>query len=302
MALRSRGPLAGLGWLKRAIHLGHGNPKATFGGAALLCVAMLVPMLISLPMELDALRAGGQPSPTMMFVAMALSAVAGLLLVPAYAGYLRVIDAAERGRPVRAQDVFAPYRQGEVLRFVGYGLAMFVVYMAMVAIVIAATGGGIARWYMQLLTAQAGGQVAVPALPADFGLAMALFGGLGLLVMGIYAISLGQVALGGRSVLGAIGDGVVGSLKNVLPLLVFVVAAVLAWIVVAIVFALAAVGLSLLGKLVGLWLVFVLMVPLYIALMLVVFVVMFGVMYHLWRDVCGDDAAPAPGVGDAIAA
>lgn len=212
-----------------------------------------------------------------------------LLIVPLYAGYVQVVDAAEQGLPARARDIFKPYRHGEALRLIGYGLALMVVYVAMIGIIIAATGGGIVTWYMQVLTAQASHQLPPTALPDGFGIAMALFTLLGLFMMSFYAISLGQVALRRRSVFGAIGDGLLGALKNLLPLLVFVVSLVLACVVVAVAIALVAVLLALLGKLVGSWLVLVLVIPLYIAMMLMMFAVMFGVMYHLWRDVCGDD-------------
>lgn len=300
MATRSRGPLAGFGWLRKAINLGHGNPKAVFGGAALVLVLAMLPSLVTLPLQMGAVEPGGAPDMAKLGAVMAISMLGGLLLVPLFAGFLRVIDAADRGRPASAFDVFKPYRQGETLRLVGYGLAMLLVYAVMFAVVVAVAGGELARWYMQVLATQ--GQGTSPGLPEGFGLGIATMGVLGLLVMGIYAISLGQVALGGRSVLGAIGDGVVGSLKNVLPLLVFVVSAVLAWIAVGIVFLLLGMLLAFVGALVAPWLVLVLMVPLYIVLMLGVFVVMFGVMYHLWRDVCGDDAAPSPGLDDALAA
>ena len=300
MTTRSNGPLAGLGWLKRGINVGHANPKALLGGAAFLLLLCLLPTLITMPMQFGALRAGMQPNPATFGWIMAISAIAGLLLVPLYAGYLQMIDAAERGLPARARDIFKPYRQGEAPRLIGYGLAMIVVYVAMFGIVIAATGGGIARWYMQLVTAQLNHQPPPVALPNGFGITIALFVVLGLFMMGVHAISLGQVALGRRSVFGAIGDGVVGALKNLLPLLVFVVSMVVAWILLAIVIGLLAALLALLGKLVGTWLVLVLIVPLYLAVMLMLFAVMFGVMYYLWRDVCGDDSVPA--VAQSIAA
>lgn len=293
MATRSNGPLAGFGWLKRGINVGYGNPKALFGGAAFLLVLCLLPTLITMPMQYGALRAGAQPDPATLGWVMAISAIGGLLLVPLYAGYLRVIDAAERGLPARARDIFQPYRQGDALRLIGYGLAMAVVYITAFGIVIAATGGGIARWYMQAMTAQANHQPPPATLPDGFGVAIPLFVVLGLFMIGVYAISLGQVALGRRSVFGAIGDGLVGALKNLLPLLVFVVSLLLAWVVLAIVVVLLVGLLALLGKLVGAWVVMVLMIPLYGAMMLMLFAVMFGVMYYLWRDVCGDGSVPA---------
>jgi len=299
MALRSNGPLAGFGWLMRAIHLGRGNPKAVFGGAGLMIAAMLLPMCITLPMQMGAME-NGQLPPTMFFATMAISAVFGLLLLPAYGGYLRVVDAVERGQPARAADVFGPYRQGEILRFIGYGLAMFVVYLALLALVLMTVGAGVSRWYMAVLAA--GGQpAAAPPLPPGFGITVVMLGAAVLLLIGIYSISLGQVALRGRSVVGAIGDGVVGSLKNLLPLLMFAVSLVVAWLVFMVCFALVVFLLAMLGKLVGVWLMFVVLVPAYIVLLLVMMVVMFGAMYHLWRDVC-DDAPTAPDMGHAIAA
>lgn len=69
----------------------------------------------------------------------------------------------------------------------------------------------------------------------------------------------------------------------------FAVSLVLAWIAAADAIVIVAGLLALIGKLVGTWLMFVLIVPLHIAFLLMMFTVMFGVMYYLWRDVCGDD-------------
>ncbi len=280
--------MAGFDWLKRGISVGFRHPKPLLGGAAFLVLASLLPTLVTLPMQFPSLAAGTQPSPATFGWIMAGSMLLSLLIVPIYAGYLQVIDAVERGLPARARDIFKPYQQGEALRLIGYGLAMIVVYIAMFGIIIAAAGGGIVSWYMETLTAQAG-HLPPPALPHGFGIAMALLIVFGLFMMGFYAISLGQVALRSRNVLGAIGDGMIGALKNLLPLLVFAVSLVLAWIVIGIAFALVALLLALLGKLVGMWLVLVLVIPLYIAMMLMMLTMMFGVMYYLWRDVCGDD-------------
>lgn len=291
MTTRSKGPLAGFRWLKNAVSLSFRHPKALFGGAAFLLLACLLPSLISMPMQLHALHTGTPLSPASSGWIMAVSMLFGLLLVPLYAGYLQVIDAAERGVPVRAREIFNAYRQGEVLRLIGFGLAVLAVYIAFFGVIILTVGRGLASWYMQALTTQA--DHLPPALPAGFGTAIALLMVLGLFMMGFYAISLGQVALRRRSVVGAIGDGLKGALKNLLPLLTFAVSLFLSWIVVAIVVAIVAVLLSVLGKFVGAWLVWVLIVPLYIALVLLMFAVMFGVMYHLWRDVCDDDSQPA---------
>lgn len=291
MATRARGPLAGVGWLKNAINLGRQSPKAVFGGAALVAVLSLVPSLVTVPMQFS-----GTPGPGMIAAVMVISMLGGLLLVPLLAGYMGLIDQAERGRPARALDVFAPYRRGETLRLIGFGLAMLALYMVVVfAIVMVA--GALMDWSMQVMMAQHGGDAAaaVPGLPDGFGAVIVLAFVLGVLMMGVYAISLGQVSIGGRGVFDAIGDGIVGSLKNALPLLVFMLIGLVLGAVIAVVFALAVMLLALVAKLIGMWLVFALMVPLYFGLLLLMFVVMFGVMYHLWRDVC--DAGVAPDAG-----
>lgn len=288
MTTRSMGPSAGFGWLTNGISVGFRHPKPLFGGAALLIVACLLPSLITMPMQFHAMSAGTLPSMTTSVLIMAISVLFGLLIIPLYAGYLQLVDAAEREQPARALDIFKPYRQGEAWRLIGLGLANFVVYIAGIAIIMVTAGSGIVSWYMQAMAAQVN-QQPPPALPGGFWVAVALLMVFGLLMMGFYAISLGQVALNRRNVLGAIGDGVTGALKNVLPLLLFALSSILAWIVVGIVLLIVAMLLALLAKLISSWLVLVVIIPFYIALILVMFTMMFGVMYHLWRDVCGDD-------------
>ena len=300
MTTRSKGPSAGIDWLKHGISVGFRHPKPILGGAALLLLMVLLPSLITLPLQFHAASAGTPLSPTIFVAIMAGSMLIGLLIVPLYAGYLQVIDAAERGLPARARDIFRPYAQGEALPLIGYGLALIAIYVAMIGIVIAAAGSGIATWYMQVLSAQAHHQPPPTSLPQGFGLAMVLFMVLGLFMLGFYSISLGQVALRRRGVFNAIGDGLLGALKNLLPLLVLAVGLVAAWVIAVIAIAIVVVLLALLGKLVGAWLMLVIVIPLYIAMILIVFAIMFGVMYYLWRDVCGDD--PAPGMTEVIAA
>lgn len=290
MTTRSNGPSAGWAWLANGLRAGFRHPRPLLGGAALLMVVCMLPTLVTLPMQLHAMATRTPQSPAAFGWTMAFSMLFGLLIMPIYAGYLQVMDAAERGLPARALDIFNPYRQGDALRLIGFGLANMLLYIIAFGVVIAAMGGGIVGWYMQVMAAQATHQPP-PALPPGFGTAVALCAVLGLFMMGYYAISLGQVALRRRGVFGAIGDGVTGALKNVLPLVVLALSFLLAWVVVIIGFVIVALVLALLGKLLGMWLAFVLMIPLYVALLLTVFTVMFGTMYHLWRDVCGGDAA-----------
>lgn len=303
MTTRSNGPLAGFDWLKRGINVGYANPKAVLGGAAFLLLMAIVPALITMPIQFGVMRAGAQPDWAAFGLVMAISVLGGLLLIPLYGGYLQVIDAAERGLPARARDIFQPYRQGGALRLIGYGLAIFGVYIAAFGIIIAASGMGIVRWYGQLMTAQLHHQpLPADAMPDGIGMAVALVMVFGLFMMGAYAISLGQVALRRRSVFAAIGDGFAGALKNVLPLLVFVISLLVALIVFVVVIVLLAGLLTVLGKLAGSWLVLLLVAPLYVAVMVAMYATMFGTMYYLWRDVCGGDDDHVSAVAQSIAA
>ena len=293
MSTRAMGPIAGFRWLMNAINLGRNNPKAVFGAAALSMVLMLVPSLLTVPLQMTGTQSAGR-----MAAVIAISMLFGLLLAPLYGGLLSIIDAAERGRPARATDVFAPYRAGGgAVRMIGFAFGMLVVYAAIVAIVLGVVGTGIIHWYTEVLAAQAAKSTTMPALPAGFGTAVALFAVFWLLVMGVYAVGFGQVALAGRSPLAALKDGFVGSIKNLLPLLMLVVGLFVAWIAVALA-VIVLVGIAaLLAKLVGAWVLFVVAVPVYIALILALYVVMFGVMYFMWRDVCGGSDMSAETVG-----
>jgi hypothetical protein len=296
---QSKGPWAGFEWLQRGISVAFRHPKPIFGGAIILLLLVMLPSLVMLPFQFHLAATGAPPNPAFFFPIMAASLLLGLLLVPLYAGYLQLIDAAERGLPAGIGNIFNLYRHGGALRLIGYGVALIVIYLALVVIVVLAAGHGIVDWYMQVLAAQAQ-HLQPPGLPQGFGIAMALFTVMGLFMMGFYSVSLGQVALGNRSVLNAIGDGFLGALKNLLPLIVLAISLIVAWIAVVIVFAIVGFILGVLGVLVGKWLLFALLIPLYIALVLVLFAVMFGVMYHLWRDVCGGGALP--GAAETIAA
>jgi hypothetical protein len=291
MSTRAMGPLAGIGWLKSGINLGRTNAKAIFGAAALVLVGTLLPSAITFPLQKSMAA-----DPRTFGIVMLISMLGGLLLAPLIGGFFAVIDAAENGRPTKATDVFALYRRGAFGRMVGFGAGMLVLYAIAMGLVFAVVGTGIVQWYMAMLVAQANHHPeAIPSLPAGFGAALALGSVLWLLITGVYAIALGQVALAGRPALNALRDGLSGSVKNLLPLLLMVIVGFFAMLVFMLVFGLLVVLLALLGKLVGTWLVIALVVPLYIALFLALYVVMFGAMHAMWRDICADDRqADAP--------
>lgn len=291
---RMTSPLAGIGWLRNALNVGSRQPGTLLGAAALILVVAMLPSLVTLPVQL--LMPGNGKA---LLLAFAGAMVLGLLLSPVMAGFLQVIDAIERGRPVRAFDVFAPYGRGEAGRIIGFALLLFAVYAVCVAILALAAGPELRAFYAQALTTP----LAQPAITADaieavmprlLGVATLL----GVVVSGMFAIGYAQIAIAGRPVGASFADAVAGSLKNLLSMLIALVLLTLFWLVVAIVLVILVLIVGLFAKFVGQWLMFVAIVPLYLGLMLGMYVVLFGMAYWFWRDVCGVDAA-APAVAEA---
>ena len=302
MTTRALGPGAGIAWLKQAVNLGRNNPKAVFGGAALLLLAVFV-LAIGLSVVVGLLQAALNPGPAGAMGLMLVVMVPVLLLLAALmVGYLRLIDAVENGRDARAIDVFAALRDtGTSLRAIGFVVLLAIVQNVLIVTLVGLLAKGVGSWYLQNMQASMAGATQAPmtSLPDGFGIAFIVVLVISLFGYAVQAIGLGQIALRRSSVGSALADGVRGAAKNLLPLLVLAVVVVVACIVLALGVALLAMLIGVLAKIAGMWLAVLLGVPLYIAAVLAIYVVMFGVMYSLWRDVSGDAAAPR---NDAVAA
>jgi hypothetical protein len=294
MTTRAHGPLAGLTWLKRGLNSGRNNPRAIFGGAALLMIGALVPGFLQ-AFAHAALRPGPAGA---TFIAALTTVLAVILLGPLMGGYLRVIDASERGQPAHAADVLAPFRNAhDAQRMIAFSFVMLLVQLGAFSLLWALFGGALQHlqeWYLQvsalLQDAKPGQQLPPP--PDGLGGLFSLGGLFALFVAAVFSIGLGQLALRGRGVGTAVFEGLSGAARNLLPLLV------MALVAFALLMA-AGVGLLLVAAILGLLhpvLALVVFLPLYMLFVLVLYVVMFGVMYHLWRDVAGDAPAAAAGL------
>lgn len=304
MQTRTMGPGAGWRWLSRGFNLGRNNPRALFGGAALL---MLVAMAPSLLQVLVLAASGGTDPATSSVVGLVVMAILAIVFPLLVAGYLRVVHAAEQGRPTRALAVFDAFRAGSDRgRIVATGLLLLLAYLAMFAAVLFLAGGDVADWYWEIMmlaqSGEPGATPDIPPMPEGMGRLVALSLLVTMITGGLYAIALGQVALNGRGVGESLADAVAGTFRNVLPLLVLTVlgalAMVAAFLVVALVVALLAVVGSLVDPMVGV----LLAVPVYLVFLLMVYVVMFGVMYYIWLDICGPDSPADAGADGALAA
>lgn len=292
--IRSVPASAGVEWMKDAINLGRQNPRALFGGAVLGVVAMVAMMFgIGIVQGLLLATAGAG---TAMVLGMALTMVAVVVVISMLlVGFLRLIDDVENGRPTGAGRVFAGFGDvGTSLRVIGLVLLLTVLQYLVLGVVLAVFASDVLAWYMQLLrmsdpTAM---DPSMMALPSGLGIATLVSIVVGLVIYGVQSIAACQIALRGRGVFAALGDGLAGTFRNLLPLLVLVLVAVAALAAAVVVAVIVAMVVGLLAKLAGAWLGVVLGVPLYLAFMLAVWVVSFGIAYHLWRDICGgaDDA------------
>ncbi|WP_342316451.1 hypothetical protein [Lysobacter sp. FW306-1B-D06B] len=297
MTTHATGPLSGLSWLKRGINLGRHNARAVFGAAAIMMFVALLPSIVQLTV-LSVLK----PDANGAMVVAAISTVLSIVILsPVIGGYLRLIDATEHGRPAVAADVFAPFRQGgDAGRLIGFGLLMTLSYVVIAMVLIGLFGDGLFDWYVKVLNLQqaAGGKVdpaQMPDMPEGTGGLLGLGSILFLFLSGVYAIGFGQVALGRRPIAGAMADGVVGTAKNLLPILLLAIVVVLASIPIGMVLLLVLGVIALIGNLIHPALTMALVLPLYLAMMVVLYVVMFGVMYYLWRDICGQETSQDSG-------
>lgn len=294
MTTRAVGATASIDWLRRALNLGRDNPKAIFGGALLLLAALLA-LAVAMVVVLVAVGMASKPgglvaSGASMLVGMVVTALMAALI----AGYLRLVDAVEQGRPATPGVVFSVLAEPPVAgRAVLFMLALMLAQNLLLAALIGLLAPDIGSWYLQTLQGPAGG--APPAaLPDGFSLAMLVMWVVGLLFYGVQAVGFGQIALRGSGVGAALVDGVRGTLRNLPALLLLFVLAVLAAIALAIVLVVALLLAGVLAKLVGGWVVAVIAVPLYLLFVVGLMVVMFGVMYFAWRDISGGGpAAPA---------
>lgn len=295
MTTRAVGPGAGIEWLKQAFNLGRNNPKAIFGGAALLLVALFA-LLIAASVATVVLAMAVKPEGALstalsLVLAAALMALMATLMV----GYLRLLDAVENGRAASATDVFSGLGdRAASARAIAFLLVLMLVQNLVIFGLVSVLAPEFGSWYLQNLQASMSGVPQAPptSLPSGFGTVMVTMWVIGMFCYAVQSIGFGQIALRNSSLGGALGDGASGAIKNLLPMLVLFLAVVAAAIVLALAFVLLAMLVGVIAKLVGMWLLVLIGIPLYVALVVTMMVVMFGVMYFMWRDICGEPLPP----------
>ena len=299
MTTRAVGPGRGWGWLKQAVNLGRNNPKAVFGATALMAAVALIPSVLQLALQYVFKESPGAIMAVVAVLTVMSMVVTSLLI----GGLLRVIHAAEQGQPTHATAIFDTFSDAHIRgRLIGFGVLMMVIYVSVFVLVVSLFGKDFMSWYWELITSaqaiQASGATAPPPdlaeMPEGLGRIMAIGSLFGLFMGGIYAIGFGQVAVGGRGIGEGLMDGVRGTVKNVLPIVVLAVVSIAAMLVLMIGVVLVAGIITLVAGAVSKMLALALLVPIYFGMILLVYVVMFGVMYFMWRDICMDVSPPLP--------
>jgi hypothetical protein len=297
MSTRVNAPAAGFHWLRRAINVGRHNPRALFGAASMLMAVWLLPTVLQLGLHVTFKPGEGAA----IVIAALMTLLSMATLVPLMAGYLRLLDASERGRPAHAREVFQIFHSGPTWRAcVNFSLMMLLVHLGVVSLLASQLDNGVLDWYFDAVrrvqeAQQAGAGAKPPVLPPPPEGTASLVGlsSLWLLLFGCaFAVGLGQIALTGRGARAAVADGFVGTVKNLVPLLVMAVLGFGAMVVAMVGLAIVLVVVGGVAGLVHPVLAAAVLLPLYVAFVTVAYALLLSVMYQLWRDIAGQDASP----------
>ncbi|QOW24385.1 hypothetical protein [Lysobacter sp. H23M47] len=109
MSTRAMGPMAGLGWLTRAINVGRNGPGAVFGGAALMTVVVLAAVFAGVAVQFALAATMGDGLTGMMLGTAVMSVLVIVVMAMMVVGFLRLLDRVESGSGARATDVFAGF-------------------------------------------------------------------------------------------------------------------------------------------------------------------------------------------------
>jgi hypothetical protein len=276
----------------------------------LLALAWMAPMAIVMFQTMPPLGSPGVPQPqdmTAFWIAYAITIVLGMLLFPPLlAGWFRLCANADRGVAVSGLDVLAAYRDREAWgRLVRFALIGMLSYAAVFGLAYLAFHGVFA----ELFAMQAAQQVALatgtappvpsPAVIGQIFLMYALMMPVMFVLQFVYMVGFAEVSLRPTPAVSAFVEAGGGVLRNLLKLLLFLMAigmvAMFAMLLVAMVIGILVAVFSLLNQVLA----FVVVGLAYLCLLLLIYPLMFAFHYYLWKDMLGGDEAPA---GGAVAA
>ena len=288
-------------WLMKAVDVGRRNPRALFGGFALLLVVALIPSVVQ--MVAQSLLA---ESPQLVLAVYVVSILASLVIMPPLTGSaFRLLHACETGQPAAASDIFDGYRDGGfALRMILTAVLVTLAYLVLFGLLYVVMPGKefMIELFSRSMATPPGGQPdmsGMPPFPPSFLLWMLGAFAVMLVLTHAYLLAFGQAALAGQGPADSVLAGFKATLRNVLPFLGFTLVAMVVGFVLVLILAIvvglfAAVLMAVSPVLAG-----VVLLPVYLGLMLVMYVVMFGFYYHGWREIFDE---PTVEPADAFAA
>ncbi len=287
----------GLSWFKQAIDIGARNPRAVFGAALLLIIAMYTTVLavaLLAAMMAGAGDASAAAEPDLRraaMVALPLFVLIMLVVPVLLGGLMHVIRESEAGRPVRARDVFAPLGQPQGRRLALLGLVQIGLAVIGGLLVMAVGGADYWRDYMQALRGAMSGTMPVmpePDHPGLLFLMQLVFNYFSYALM-LYSIPL--MLFSGLSLGAAVRDSLRAAVRNaganLLAGALFMGGLLVAALLVVLLMGLSKLIGSLIHETLGSF--FALLVGLCFASVAMVLVV--GAAYLAWRDTFGDAAS-----------
>jgi hypothetical protein len=276
----------GVAWFRQAVNLGARNPKAVFGAALLFILSVYA---LAFVLMLPAMEFMGPATPAAtMIVRMVPSFLAILVVLPVlFAGLMHVIREAEAGRPARARDLYAPFRDARARRLAALGLVQLLFATIGAIVVVPLTGSAYWHDYFVAMQAAMGGSVPLvpePAHPVLLLLFQLLFN---YVTYAVVLFSVPLILFSGQGLLEAIGNSLRAAAKNVLPNLVaglvFLAAVVVAGLAMMLLGLLASLIGGVVSSVVGALLAVVIVLCFGVAVM----VVLTGTAYFAWRDTFG---------------
>jgi hypothetical protein len=290
MTARSVSMASPFHWLAKAVDVGRKQPRALFGGFALLIAVGMIPSVV------QGLAQALMPGATGLVYGLVIGL--SLVLVPPLTGAaFRLLHDCEAGRPAMATDLFNGYRdRAFAVRMILTSVLLMLGYLAVLTLLFTVVPGKefFAELFARFLAAPPGGEpdlANLPSLPPGFLVWLLAASALMVVLGNAYMLAFAQAALAGQAPVAAVVGGLAATLRNLLPLvgffLVASIAGFFALLLVGLVFGVLAGVLAMLSPLLATLLV----LPLYLLLALAIYVVMFGFYYHAWREIFGGQAS-----------
>ena len=300
MDIRALPVAQGLAWFKQAIDLGGRNPRAVFGAAMLLILAlyaaaMLMALVLAVMVGAGSATAGQAPDLRLVLaVAIPLTLLVMFLVPILLGGLMHVVREAEAGRPVRARDVFAPLRSAQGRSLALLGLVQVALTVAGGVVMVAIAGSDYWRDYMlamqQVMT---GAQPAMPQ-PANRGLLFLVQLVFNYFSYALMLFSIPLMLFSGNSLGEALRNSMRAAVRNIGPNMLAGVLFIGALLVSALVVGLVATLLAMLGGVIHAALGGALSMLAMLGFAALVLVLVVGATYLAWRDTFGDASVPPP--------